>query len=62
MMTTHNSGFKKLAVQWLREVQFSNATFEVTDSLVLRNRQFLKPVKRWQSCLGTPQYQAKIFK
>jgi hypothetical protein len=32
-----NSGFKKLAVQWLLEVQFSNGTFVVADSLVLRN-------------------------
>jgi hypothetical protein len=41
-----NSGFKKLAVQWLQEVQFSDGTFVVTDSLVLRNRQLLKPAKR----------------
>jgi hypothetical protein len=41
-----NSGFKKLAVQWLNEVQFSNQTFVVADSLVLRNRQLLKPTKR----------------
>jgi len=41
-----NSGFKKLAVQWLNEVQFSNQTFVVTDSLVLRNCQLLKPTKR----------------
>lgn len=41
-----NSGFKKLAVQWLQEVQFSNQTFVVADSFVLRNRQLLKPTKR----------------
>jgi len=41
-----NSGFKKLAVQWLQEVQFSNGTFVVTDSFRLRNRQLLKPAKR----------------
>jgi hypothetical protein len=41
-----NSGFKKLAVQWLQEVQFSNETFVVTDSLRLRNRQLLKPTNR----------------
>jgi hypothetical protein len=41
-----NSGFKKLAVQWLNQVQFSNQTFVVADSLVLRNRQLLKPAKR----------------
>ena len=43
-----NSGFKKLAVQWLQEVQFSNETFAVADSLVLRNRQLLKPTKRYK--------------
>ena len=47
--TTHNSGFKKLAVQWLNQVQFSNQTFVVADSFVLRNRQLLKPAKRYQS-------------
>jgi hypothetical protein len=36
-----NSGFKKLAVQWLNEVQFSNHTFVQVDSFVLRNRQLL---------------------
>ena len=43
-----NSGFKKLAVQWLNEVQFSNQTFVVADSFVLRNRQLLKPAKRYK--------------
>ena len=33
--------FKKLAVQWLQEVQFSNQTFVGADSFVLRNRQLL---------------------
>ncbi|MBK8517180.1 MAG: hypothetical protein IPL55_13130 [Saprospiraceae bacterium] len=42
-----NSGFKKLAVQWLIEVQFSNQTFVQVDSFVLRNRQLLKPAKRY---------------
>ncbi|MBK9461444.1 MAG: hypothetical protein IPN94_18965 [Sphingobacteriales bacterium] len=34
---TGNSRFKKLAVQWLNQVQFFNQTFVVADSLVLRN-------------------------
>ena len=42
-----NSGFKKLAVQWLNQVQFFNQTFVVADSLVLRNHQLLKPAKRY---------------
>ena len=44
--TTGNSGFKKLAVQWLNQVQFSNQTFVLVDSFVLRNRQLLKPANR----------------
>jgi len=42
-----NSGFKKLAVQWLNQVQFFNQTFLQVDSFVLRNRQLLKPANRW---------------
>jgi hypothetical protein len=52
--TGYNSGFKKLAVQWLPEVQFSNGTFVVTDSLVLRNRQLLKPTKRYMQMKELP--------
>ena len=44
--TTGNSGFKKLAVQWLIEVQFFKQTFVQVDSFVLLNRQLLKPAKR----------------
>jgi hypothetical protein len=47
-----NSGFKKLAVQWLNQVQFFNQTFVVADSLVLRNRQLLKPANRYRAFLG----------
>ena len=50
---TANNGFKKLAVQWLQEVQFSNGTFVLADSFVLRNRQLLKPAKRYLQPLGT---------
>ncbi len=42
-----NSWFNKLAVQWLNEVQFSNHTLVQVDSFVLRNRQLLKPAKRY---------------
>ena len=45
---THNSGFKKLAVQWLNEVQFSNQTFVQVNSFVLRNRQLLLAANRCQ--------------
>lgn len=45
--TGYNSGFKKLAVQWLNQVQFFNQTFVQVDSFVLRNRQLLKPAKRY---------------
>jgi hypothetical protein len=45
---TDNSTYKKLAVQWLNEVQFFNQTFVQVDSFVLRNRQLLIAAKRWQ--------------
>ncbi len=44
--TGYNSTYKKLAVQGLQGIQFSNQTFVMADSFVLRNRQFLKPAKR----------------
>lgn len=51
--TTGNSGFKKLAVQWLNQVQFSNQTSVVADSFVLRNRQLLKPANRYAQLIRT---------
>lgn len=47
-----NSGFKKLAVHWLQEVQLFNQILLVTASFVLRNRQLVKPAKRYRSCYG----------
>ena len=44
--TTANSTYKKLAVQWLNEVQIFNQTFVQVDSFVLRNRQLLIAAKR----------------
>lgn len=41
-----NSTYKKLAVQWLNEVQFFNQAFVQVDSFVLRNRQLLIAAKR----------------
>jgi len=42
----YNSTYKKLAAQWLNEVQFSNQTLVQVDSFVLRNRQLLIAAKR----------------
>ena len=42
-----NSTYKKLAVQWLNEVQFFNQTFVRVDSFVLRNRQLLIAANRY---------------
>lgn len=42
----HNSGFKKLAVQWLIEHLFFVSSAVPVDSLVLRNRQLLVVAKR----------------
>jgi hypothetical protein len=43
-----NSTYKKLAVQWLNEVQFFNQTLVQIESLVLRNRQLLVAAKRYR--------------
>jgi hypothetical protein len=42
----HNSTYKKLAIQWLNEVQFFNQSFVQVESFVLRNRQLLIAAKR----------------
>ena len=41
-----NSGFKKLAAQWLNEALCFVSSFVLADSFVLRNRQLLKPANR----------------
>jgi hypothetical protein len=41
-----NSGFKKLAVQWLNEHLCFVLSVVLADSFMLRNRQLLKPAKR----------------
>jgi len=46
---THNSTYKKLAVQWLNEALFSVSSFVVADSLVLRNRQLLVAANRYRA-------------
>jgi len=46
--TTHNSTYKKLAVQWLNEALCFVSSFVGADSLVLRNRQLLVAAKRYQ--------------
>ena len=43
---TANSGFKKLAVQWLIEHSTSHQHLWWLDSFVLRNPQLLKPANR----------------
>jgi hypothetical protein len=45
---TDNSGFKKLAVQWFNEHSTSHQHLWWLDSFVLRNRQLLKPTKRYR--------------
>jgi len=45
-IATHNSTYKKLAVQWLNEALCSVSSAVVADSLVLRNRQLLVAAKR----------------
>jgi hypothetical protein len=43
---THNSTYKKLAVQWLSEVLFFVSSSVLADSFVLRNRQLLIAANR----------------
>jgi len=43
---THNSTYKKLAVQWLNEVLYFVASSVLADSLMLRNRQLLVAANR----------------
>jgi len=43
---TANSGFAKVAVQWLNEAKRFVSSFLVADSLVLRNRQLLAAANR----------------
>jgi len=43
---THNSTYKKLAVQWLNEALCSVSSFVVADSLELRNGQLLAAANR----------------
>ena len=45
---THNSTYKKLAVQWLNEALCFESSSVVADSLVLRNRQLLVAAKRYR--------------
>ena len=45
--TTHNSTYKKLAVQWLNEALCSVSSSVVVDSFRLRNRQLLVAAKRY---------------
>jgi len=47
-ITSHNSTYKKLAVQWLKEALYFVSSFVGADSFVLRNRQLLVAAKRWQ--------------
>jgi len=46
-ITSHNSTYKKLAVQWLKEALYFVSSFVGADSLVLRNRQLLVAAKRY---------------
>jgi hypothetical protein len=44
---THNSTYKKLAVQWLNEAFCFVSNFVVADSFVPRNRQLLVATNRY---------------
>jgi hypothetical protein len=46
--TTHNSTYKKLAVQWLNEALCFVSSSVLAESLVLRNRQLLVAANRYR--------------
>jgi len=46
IMPAYNSGYKKLAVQWLNEALCFVSSAAVADSLVLQNRQLLVAANR----------------
>jgi hypothetical protein len=52
---THNSTYKKLAVQWLNEVLCFVSSSVVADSFRLRNRQLLVAAKRYLQAWRTKQ-------
>ncbi|MEI2695226.1 MAG: hypothetical protein V9E90_09170 [Saprospiraceae bacterium] len=56
-----NSGFKKLAVQWLIEHLCFVSSSVVADSFVLRNRQLLKPANRWATYTKLNRYDLNIL-
>jgi hypothetical protein len=53
--TTHNSTYKKLAVQWLNEALCFVSSSVLADSFRLRNRQLLVAAKRWAQSLLNPE-------
>ena len=54
-----NSTYKKLAVQWLNEVPFSNQTFVQVDSFVLRNCHLrVAPIRQVVKKLTNAQFLA----
>jgi hypothetical protein len=58
----HNSGFKKLAVHWLNKHLFFVSSAVLADSLVLRNRQLLKPTNRYlQAYDNTSQIPVRLL-
>ena len=50
-ITTANSTYKKLAVQWLNEALCFVSSSVLADSFRLRNRQLLVAAKRWWQLL-----------
>ena len=57
---THNSTYKKLAVQWLNEALCFVSSSAVADSLRLRNRQLLVAANRYQQCYAPAQSRQSV--
>jgi len=54
-ITSANSTYKKLAVQWLNEALCFVSSSAVAESFRLRNRQLLVAANRWAQGLRTPK-------
>jgi hypothetical protein len=59
-MPTANSSYKKLAVQWLKEVLFFVSSLVLVDSFSLRDRQLLVAAKRYAQVDQTNENRTSI--
>jgi hypothetical protein len=59
---THNSTYKKLAVQWLNEALCIVSSSVLADNLVLRNHQLLVAAKRYAAVFIIKLLQTHVWR